>query len=323
MAPRLIINADDFGLTRGINRAIRELHQAGVLTSTTLMATGPAFDDAVAVARESPTLGVGCHIVLTDGHPASPAHTISSLLGRDGNAFRPKLLDFVLALVRGGVREDEVEREALAQIERLQRAGIRITHLDSHKHTHLFPAVTRPLLRAAERAGIPAIRNPFEQNWSVSLGRNNRLRHLQVRLLHTLHKSFEHQMQIGNGCVKSTNGTIGISATGDLDARTLREILVALPEDSSAVFELCCHPGYNDTDLDRVTTRLRGHRNIEREALLTEIPTRWLHPNAPRLIHYGDLAKLPNANGAGTVGARLGDSVQPTWQEADGTQGNL
>ncbi|HEY0163191.1 MAG TPA: ChbG/HpnK family deacetylase, partial [Edaphobacter sp.] len=70
MPARLIINADDFGLTPGINRSILELHRAGVLTSATLMATGPAFDEAVAIASSTPTLGVGCHVVLTDGVPA-------------------------------------------------------------------------------------------------------------------------------------------------------------------------------------------------------------------------------------------------------------
>src|ERR1700729_307855 len=69
---RLILNADDFGLTAGINRAIGELHAAGALTSATLMANGPAFDDAVRVASAHPTLGVGCHVVLTDGAPVSP-----------------------------------------------------------------------------------------------------------------------------------------------------------------------------------------------------------------------------------------------------------
>ncbi|GGA55228.1 hypothetical protein GCM10011507_03120 [Edaphobacter acidisoli] len=277
-----------------------------MLTSATLMATGNVFDDAVVIARANPALGVGCHVVLTDGHPVSPPHTIPSLLGRDGKSFRPSLLDFVQALVRGGVREDEIEREALAQIEKLQRAGIRVTHLDSHKHTHLFPAVTRPLLRAAERTGIFAIRNPFEQSWSVSLGRGHRLRQVQVRLLRTLHSRFDHQPPIHSGKVRTTSGTIGISATGDLDTSTLCAILRALPKDSTEAFELCCHPGYNDSDLDRVTTRLRSHRDIERKALLTEIPARLLHPNAPRLIHYGELAE---AQGACTTDSRCENVV--------------
>jgi chitin disaccharide deacetylase len=287
MAPRLIINADDFGLTPGINRAIAELHQARVLTSTTLMATGPAFDDAVAIARANPTLGVGCHIVLTDGVPASPPQSIPTLLGPDGKMFRPSLVDFIQALLRGKIREDEIEREALAQVQKLQRAGINVTHLDTHKHTHLFPAVVRPLLRIAERCSIPAIRYPFEQSWSLALDHGNRIRRLQVKLLGRLKTYFEHQPQIRDTRVLTTEGTIGISATGNLYGKTLHEILQAMPAEGT--FELCCHPGYNDSDLDRIITRLRTHRDIERNALLIEVPAIALHPNAPQLINYGDL----------------------------------
>lgn len=289
MAPRLIINADDFGLTPGVNRAIAELHQAGALTSATLMATGPAFDDAVAIAHANPALGVGCHVVLTDGHPVSAPTTIPTLLGRDRASFRPSLADFAQALLRGQIKEEEIEREATAQIEKLQAAGIRITHLDTHKHTHLFPAVTRPLLRAAERAGIRAVRNPFEQPWSASLDHGSAVRHLQVRILRRFHTSFDRQPLIRDARILTTSGTIGISATGNLDQTTLHAILRSLPREA-VTFELCCHPGYNDRDLDRVTTRLRTHRDIERNALLSEIPALGLQPNAPQLIHYGDLA---------------------------------
>src|SRR5580698_7200271 len=91
MPSRLIVNADDFGLTPGINRAIAELHDAGVLTSSTLMANGPAFADAVALALDRPTLGVGCHIVLTDGTPISPPSSIPTLIGPDRRTFHPTL----------------------------------------------------------------------------------------------------------------------------------------------------------------------------------------------------------------------------------------
>jgi chitin disaccharide deacetylase len=287
MPARLIINADDFGLTPGVNRAIAELHQAHALTSATLMATGPAFDDAVAIAHSNPTLGVGCHIVLTDGVPVSDPKTIPTLIGPDGKSFRPSFIDFVQALLRGNISEEEITREALAQIQKLQRAGINITHVDSHKHTHLFPAVSRPILQIAERCSIGGIRYPFEQPWSLALGHGNRIRRLQVKLLSPLKTAFERQPQIRNHRVLSTDGTIGISATGDLYNETLREILNALP--TSGTFELVCHPGYNDRDLDRITTRLRAHREIERNALLTELPRRALQPNAPQLINYGEL----------------------------------
>ena len=108
MPARLIINADDFGLTRGINRSIIELHQAGVLTSATLMATGPAFEHAVAVARANPALGIGCHIVFTDGTPASPPDKIPTLIGPDRRNFRPSLISFLRALLLGQIREEDI-----------------------------------------------------------------------------------------------------------------------------------------------------------------------------------------------------------------------
>jgi predicted glycoside hydrolase/deacetylase ChbG (UPF0249 family) len=290
MATRLIINADDFGLTKGVNRAIAELHEANTLTSATLMATGAAFDDAVAVALANPTLGVGCHVVLTDGIPVCDPQSIPTLMGADGTSFRPSLVDFIQALLRGRIHEDEIEREALAQVQKLQRVGIAVTHIDTHKHAHLFPAVARPLLRVAESASVGAVRNPFEQEWSLALGHGNRMRRFQVKVLGGLQARFEQQPQIRNMQVLTTDGTIGISATGHLYAGTLRQILEALPAEGS--FELCCHPGYNDGDLDRVTTRLRGHRDVERLALLAEVPRISLNPNVPQLIHYGELGAL-------------------------------
>jgi predicted glycoside hydrolase/deacetylase ChbG (UPF0249 family) len=287
MAARLILNADDFGLTRGINRAIAELHAAGTLTSATLMANGPAFDDAASIAHAHPTLGVGCHIVLTDGGPVSPPESIPTLLASDGKTFRSSLVDFHLAVLRGKVSEDDIAREALAQIQRLQHAGIAPTHLDTHKHTHILPGVARPLLAAAERTGIRAIRNPFEQPWSLRIARSNTTRSLQVGLMRHLRPRFEALRQLRETTVLTTDGTVGISATGNLDATTLRAILQALP--TNGTWEIVCHPGYNDPDLDAVTTRLRASRDIEREALLEVFANNSLKPSAPELIHYGSI----------------------------------
>jgi predicted glycoside hydrolase/deacetylase ChbG (UPF0249 family) len=291
MPARLILNADDFGLTPGINRAIGELHSAGVLTSTTLMATGPAFDDAVAIARAHPTLGVGCHIVLTDGVPVSPPETIPSLIGPDGKTFRPFLSAFLRALFLGRIRAEDISREALAQIQKLQHAGIRVTHVDTHKHTHLFSAVSRPLLEVAEQTSVRAIRNPFEPPWSLALRQGGATRRLAVRLIGRLRPRFAAHPQIRDARILTTGGTVAISATGELNATTLAQLLRALPP--TGTYELCCHPGYNDNDLDRVTTRLRAHRDIEREAFLSEIPSIVAHPDAPTLTHYGDLAPRP------------------------------
>jgi predicted glycoside hydrolase/deacetylase ChbG (UPF0249 family) len=286
MPPRLILNADDFGLTLGVNRAVRELHQAGVLTSATLMATGSAFDDAAGIARANPALGVGCHIVLTDGVPVSSPSAIPTLLDPGGRQFRPRLTHFVRDLLLGRISPADIETEALAQVRKLQSAGIPVTHIDTHKHTHLFPAVGRALLRVATACGIRAIRNPFEAPWSWSLGHGGVNRRIQMALLNQFRGPFIAHPQIAGGSVRAPDGSMGISATGDLNRASLGEILTALPE---GTWELVCHPGYNDADLDRIPTRLRGHREIERAALLSVVPEILSHPNPPALIHYGGL----------------------------------
>jgi predicted glycoside hydrolase/deacetylase ChbG (UPF0249 family) len=291
MAARLILNADDFGLTRGVNRAIGELASAGALTSATLMANGAAFDEAVAIAQQHSGLSIGCHVVLTDGVPVSAPKTISSLLRHPGKVlrsheFRSSLVEFHLAVLLGKVDESEIELEAIAQIQKLQHAGIRVTHIDTHKHTHILPGVARPLLAAAEHCGVPAVRNPFEPSWALALGGNAFLRQLQVRMIQALRPRFLALRQIRDGSIRTTDGTLGVSATGNLNASTLHTLLDAMPD---GTWELVCHPGHNDSDLDAITTRLRATREIERDALLAafcETSTEHAQPSGPKLISY-------------------------------------
>jgi hopanoid biosynthesis associated protein HpnK len=281
MAARLIVNADDFGLTRGVNRAIGELAAVGAITSATLMANGAAFDDAVSVAKANPQLGVGCHIVLVDGVPASPLERIPTLLGKDRRGFRTSLPEFVRDLFLRRIDPLEIEREALAQVRKLQDAGIRITHLDTHKHTHIFPQVARALVRAMHTAGIRAMRNPFEPKQAHTSSSWRRA--LMMRATDCLEPRFR---TVAEGLLHP-DALYGVSATGDLSATTLRAILDGLP--GEGIYEMLCHPGYNDAELDAVTTRLREHREVERAALLSEMVKISSRPNAPRLIHYGDL----------------------------------
>jgi predicted glycoside hydrolase/deacetylase ChbG (UPF0249 family) len=288
MTARLIINADDFGLTPGVNRAIAELHDAGALTSATLMATSPAFDDAVALALARPSLGVGCHIVLVDGTPVSDPATIPTLLGPDHRTFPKSLVDFALGVLRGSIRQEEIQREALAQIHKLQHAGLTLTHVDTHKHTHLLSRVARPIIRALEQSGIRAIRNPFEPRWAASIGGSAR-RSLLVRALGPGRRRFEASQPVASHRILTTRGTIGISATGHLNSSTLSALLQSIPE---GTWELVCHPGYNDTDLDAITTRLRTERETELRGLLatfTKSLPRSTNPSDLQLIHYGEL----------------------------------
>jgi chitin disaccharide deacetylase len=262
--PQLIVNADDFGLTAGVNRAIIELHAAEVLTSATMMAQAPATEQAVEMARAMPSLGVGCHVILVDGAPALGSAAVPSLVDRENGSFHSTLGSFVQRLFTGRIRPKEIEAEAAAQIALLQSFGLRLTHVDTHKHTHMFPAVLRPLLRAARAAGINSVRNPFEPLWSLDVTPNAPdLRRLQVVLLRRFEPAFRRIVAEEN--FTTTDGAIGVLATGTIDIATVIAMLLAMPE---GTFELVSHPGYKDADLERANTRLLMSREIERNALM-------------------------------------------------------
>jgi predicted glycoside hydrolase/deacetylase ChbG (UPF0249 family) len=260
---RLIVNADDFGLTAGVNRAISELHAVGVLTSTTLMARAQATDEAIERAVRTPTLGVGCHVVLVDGEPVSPASAVRSLLDPRTGAFYQKLGPFLRRLFTGRIRPGEIEVEAGAQIRLLQARGVRLTHIDTHKHTHMFPGVLRPVLRAARAAGITAVRNPFEPVWAM---RATPRAPVVRRAEETVLRRFEPALRriITEEGFTTTDGTVAVVGTGSLDGDALRSLLRKIP---AGTWELVTHPGYNDADLARIQTRLRASREVEMQAL--------------------------------------------------------
>lgn len=289
---RLIINADDFGLTPGVNRAIVEAHEHGVVTSATLMANGQAFADAVGLARSRPRLGVGCHIVLVDGAPLLDQTDVRSLLEGGGNPsdsphFREGIASFGARALLGRLAENEIEAEAAAQIRKLQAAGIPVTHLDSHKHTHLFPRVLRPLLRAAANCGVTAIRNPFERIQGSQLAASPSLwrRWTEVGILRSLAKQFREAVQEAG--ISTPDGTLAIVATGSLDERLLRLMVEHLPD---GTWELVCHPGYNDGDLQGVRTRLRESRERELRILTSASTRELLAANGIEIVSFCELA---------------------------------
>jgi predicted glycoside hydrolase/deacetylase ChbG (UPF0249 family) len=265
---RLILNADDFGLTSGVNRAIFELHRAGVLTSATLMARAAASEEAIELARLTPTLGVGGHVVLVDGEPVLPVEKIPTLADQRTGCFQPTLGAFLQRLLTGRIRFSEIEAETAAQIAQLQSRGLQLTHIDTHKHTHMFSAVLRPALRAARAAGIGCVRNPFEPVWSLcatpgAAGVKFAIRRTEVRLLRLLEPAF--RRIVADEGFATTDGALGVLATGTLDAATVASLVKNLP--GTGTFELVTHPGYNDADLAQARTRLLASRETEREAL--------------------------------------------------------
>lgn len=283
---RLIINADDFGLTSGVNRGISEGSRFGTITSATLMAAGPAFSDAVALARTLPQLKIGCHVVLIDGVPV--AEQVPTLVGSD-HRFRSSLREFATAALRGKMSGNEIQRETEAQIRKIQAAGLTVTHVDTHKHTHIFPHVLRPMLRAARNCGIKAVRNPVEPllSWPRGLIAGTPsmwLRCAGVVAFQTFRGAF--QKAIRDEGVFTTDGTIAIAVTGKLDERALPVIVDALPE---GTWELVCHPGYADDDLRAAGTRLIETRELELQALTSAQIKHQLSQRGIDLISYADL----------------------------------
>jgi predicted glycoside hydrolase/deacetylase ChbG (UPF0249 family) len=221
---RLIINADDFGFTRDVNAGIVHAHREGVLTSTTLMANGAAFDDAVRLAKETPTLDIGAHLVLVQGN---------SLL--DGRPLPETPRQLLGVLLR---RKLNVYAELKAQIEKILAAGLRVSHLDSHKHTHLVPSVFRVVVNLANEFGIPWVRLPLGISYyrRLACGRN----------------------------IKMTDHFLGFRLTGSLTEETFARALQELKDGTT---EFMCHPGYLGDELKQADTRLKESRLRELEAL--------------------------------------------------------
>jgi chitin disaccharide deacetylase len=291
---RLIVNADDFGMTRGINRAIVEGSAQGIITSTTMMATARACNDAIAQATQlPPAVSIGCHVILLDGAPVLPPDRVPSLLQSDSTGgipeFRTKLNHFALAALSRKLNPDEVEAEAAAQMQRLQKAGINLSHFDCHKHAHMFPAVLQPLLRAANNCGLAAVRNPFGSLFPlpfVQILRNPEMwrRVAELTVLRSFAARFKRE--VAEHGLRTPDGCVGIIDTGTLDLDSFLVIIDALPE---GTWEFVCHPGYNDSELDQVRTRLRQSRETELAVLTSPDARAALERRGIELISYREL----------------------------------
>ncbi|HXP88755.1 MAG TPA: ChbG/HpnK family deacetylase [Bryobacteraceae bacterium] len=259
---RLVVNADDFGFTRDVNQGIVEAHQRGILTATTLMATGAAFDDAVCLARETPTLDIGCHLVLV-GQPPYPS-TVARLIA---------------AVALGRIR---IYDELQAQVRRILEAGLQPTHLDTHKHTHLLPQVLDAVARISEEFKIPWVRRPFDFEGhpggpSVkSAWANRAMALMRPRFARVLP---------AHGC-RSTDHFSGFAVTGHYSAEYLIQLIPALPEGST---EFMCHPGICGPELRSARTRLKDSRRQELDALTDPSVRAALDAAGVRLASYRDL----------------------------------
>ena len=285
----LIVNADDLGWTEGVNRGILQAFHGGIVTSTSLLANGPAFADGVKAAKAAPGLGVGVHLNLSDGAPVADPESVMSLLNDEAQfADGPKSL--LLKRTLHGLVLDEVEEEWDAQIQKVRDAGIRPTHLDGHKHVHMLPGLFEIALRLAKRHGIEAIRVSLEESSlrsALASGSQHRggvvmKQGIQARGLKLLARGArEHAARAG---IVTADYFCGIAQTGELTIEGVMQLLKSLPEGTT---ELMCHPGYLDAALEKSATRLQASRQRELEILTDSQIRNLVASEGIRLIDYG------------------------------------
>jgi hopanoid biosynthesis associated protein HpnK len=289
----LIVNADDLGWTVGVNRGIAEAHRNGIVTSTSLLANGCAFDDGVETARELPRLGVGVHLNLSDGKPIAPAEKVKNLASESGEfSGGPEALLF--RLTARNLDPKEVEIEWNAQIEKVRAAGVRPTHLDGHKHVQMLPGLFGIALRLAKKHGIEAVRVSHEastlrtaltggsESTGVVIKQGVQARGLKF-LARDARELAEHSG------IATSDYFCGIAQTGVLTKKGVLQLLASLPEGTT---ELMCHPGYVDADLEHSATRLQASRQTELEILTDKEIRKNIAVLGIRLINYDQIGTL-------------------------------
>jgi predicted glycoside hydrolase/deacetylase ChbG (UPF0249 family) len=289
MTRKLIINADDMGYTAGVNRAILQCFMEGGLSSSTLLAKGQAFEEAVDICKATPDLGIGVHLALTEMPPAAPQHEIQALLTSDG-LLPPTPGRLLLSLKRGKIQQKALVRELDVQVSRVVDAGVRPTHLDSHKHLHAIPEVLEAVIQVARRHAIRWIRNPFEASAGSKLfplvGMGEKIlfckQHAQARIISIFKRHF--LRRIGQEGLRCPDHFSGVSLTGIWNEAAMIFLLQHLPHGTS---EWMLHPAFCDEDLSRQKTRLLQQRQNELDLLLSP---RWrdlLRRYKIALVPYG------------------------------------
>jgi hopanoid biosynthesis associated protein HpnK len=278
---QLIVNADDFGYTAGVNRAIVDAHRTGIVTSTSLMANGAAFEDAIEQARRTPGLDLGCHLNLVEGIPISPPGDIPHLVNSRGRFYN--LVELGLRVAAHRVPMREVEREFAAQIDKIVGAGIQPSHLDTHQHTHMNPRVAAVLARVAQAYGITWVRR-LSENCTPPLREGAWRRRIVAAAYCLFVSSLERRMaELG---LRTPDAFTGFVLTGKLTTPALQATFAELCD---GVTELMCHPGYYDQDLQASPTMLKRKREIEQKTVADSSWREWLREHEIVLTNFRNL----------------------------------
>ena len=238
MSPLLIVNADDYGLTQGISEGILRAHREGIVTSTSVLAIGPAYPKVAHLLKDHPELGVGVHLaVVGEDPPLLSQAEIPTLFDKRGRLFET-FGSFLVRCAAGRVDADDVRREFSAQLQHVQELGVPITHLDAHQHLHLWPSICKVVLELAQRFDIPAVRVPRLRAFSVTGAGVTVLGRLLAR-------------RAARAGLRFPTDAVGIECAGKLDPLVLDRVLGRLAAHGADTVELTVHPGEDD-DPDRV-----------------------------------------------------------------------
>ena len=235
--PLLIVNADDYGLTEGISRGILHAHREGIVTSTSVIAVGPAYPKVSSWLADEDDLGVGVHLAAVgEDPPLLSAREIPTLVGKRGQLCE-HYSEFVARALLGRVNPEDLRLEFTAQLECVKELGVPITHLDAHQHLQLWPSVCAVVIDLATRFAVPAVRVPhFRGRNPLALGVTG-LAFLLAR-------------RARRAGLRYPLDAVGIECAGRLDERLLPTVLARLADHGHAAVELTVHPGEGD-DADR------------------------------------------------------------------------
>jgi hopanoid biosynthesis associated protein HpnK len=235
---KLIVTADDFGLSLAVNEAVERAHRQGILSAASLMVGAPAAEDAVERARKLPSLGVGLHLMLIDGRPVLPSEEVPGLVGPDGR-FHTDPFRFGVALYFSPELQRQASNEIDAQFERFLATGLTMDHVNGHRHFHLHPVVLRAIAQTAPRFDRPPVRLPLEPFGPSLRANQDRAVSRLVSWLFYLAQTRRLRRQTILGDLPSNDHVFGLYDSGEMTEDRLLRLLDHLP---SGVSEIYSHP---------------------------------------------------------------------------------
>jgi hopanoid biosynthesis associated protein HpnK len=282
---RVIVTADDFGLSSSANHAVIQAHQQGILTCASLMVNEAGFDEAVSLARANPRLGVGLHLTLVDGHSTLGPAEVPGLVSNDRQfAYSPVVAGCRYAVLRG--LRPQLRAEIKAQVAKFRATGLPLDHVNSHHHIHAHPVIFKALVELASDLGITRIRLPCEPSAIINRlmvdGEGDRLKaglRTRTKTIRRLDLLFHRVMArrarpiLKRAAIRHNDYIFGLSHTGRVDEACLKQLIPLLPE---GVSEIYSHPS-----LDRF--------RYELDALLSNSVRQLIKTHRIELIRFGDL----------------------------------